>query len=196
MGKTFRVVVCGTKECGKTSIIERAIYNRSGPFPSTIEDIYVGNVENDRGTTETLRIYDTTGIEPKSPSLKDDLPKHLFPFADGYLLVFGLDDEASFQVVDVIRKEIVENHKEAKKDIVIVVLGNKKDLTDKRKVETVQALNWAAIEKVKFFEVSAYDRTSLYEPFVYLVSKLNPPPNKNTFTQLTMGRAKQHKQSE
>ena len=30
MGKTFRVVVCGTKECGKTSIIERAIYNRSG----------------------------------------------------------------------------------------------------------------------------------------------------------------------
>ena len=196
MGKTFRVVVCGTKECGKTSIIERAIYNRSGPFPSTIEDIYVGNVENDRGTTETLRIYDTTGIEPKSPSLKDDLPKHLFPFADGYLLVFGLDDEASFQVVDVIRKEIVENHKEAKKDIVIVVLGNKKDLTDKRKVETVQALNWAAIEKVKFFEVSAYDRTSLYEPFVYLVSKLKPPPNKNTFTQLTMGRAKQHKQSE
>ena len=30
MGKTFRVVVCGTKECGKTSIIERAIYNKSG----------------------------------------------------------------------------------------------------------------------------------------------------------------------
>ena len=30
MGKTFRVVVCGTKECGKTSIIEKAIYNKSG----------------------------------------------------------------------------------------------------------------------------------------------------------------------
>ena len=70
------------------------------------------------------------------------------------------------------------------------------DLTAERKIETVQALNWAAREKVKFFEVSAFDRESLYEPFVYLVSKLNPPPNKNTFTQLTMGRAKQHKQSE
>ena len=101
------------------------------PFPSTIEDIYVSNVDTDRGTTETLRIYDTAGIEPKSPSLKEDLPKHLFPFADGYLLVFGLDDEASFQVVDVIRKE-VENQKEHnrdKKDLVIVALGNKKDLT-------------------------------------------------------------------
>ena len=30
MGKTFRIVVCGTKESGKTSIIEKAIYNRSG----------------------------------------------------------------------------------------------------------------------------------------------------------------------
>ena len=30
MGKTFRVVVCGTKECGKTSLIERAIYNKAG----------------------------------------------------------------------------------------------------------------------------------------------------------------------
>ena len=30
MGKTFRVVVCGTKFCGKTSIIEKAIYNKSG----------------------------------------------------------------------------------------------------------------------------------------------------------------------
>ena len=165
------------------------------PFPSTIEDIYVSNVDNDRGTTETIRIYDTAGIEPKSPTLKEDLPKHLFPFADGYLLVFGLDDEASFQVVDVIRKE-VENQKEPKKDLVIVVLGNKKDLTAERKVETVQALNWAAREKVKFFEVSSFDRTSLYEPFVHLVSKLNPPQNKNTFQQLTMGRAKQHKQSE
>ena len=157
------------------------------PFPSTIEDIYVANVENDRGSSEKFRIYDTAGIDPKSASLKDDLPKHLFPYADGYLLVFSLDDEASFQVVDVIRKE-VELQKEAKKDLVIVVLGNKKDKT--KQVETVQALNWAAREKVKFFEVSANDRSSLFEPFVYLSSKLNPPSNKSSFTQLTMGRAK------
>lgn len=30
MGKTFRVVVCGTKGSGKTSIIEKVIYNKSG----------------------------------------------------------------------------------------------------------------------------------------------------------------------
>ncbi len=194
MGKTFRVVVCGTKECGKTSIIERAIYNKAGPFPSTVEDIYVANVENDRGLEEQIRIYDTAGIDPKSLSLKEDLPRHLFPHADGYILVFSLDDEASFQVVDVIRKEVELHHKEnPKKDLVLVVVGNKKDLTQQRQVETVQALNWAAREKVKYFEVSASERSSLFEPFVYLSSKLSPPHGKSSFTQLTMGRSsKQH----
>lgn len=197
MGKTFRVVVCGTKFCGKTSIIEKAIYNKSGPFPSTVEDVFVANIENDRGSVEQLRIYDTAGLDSKSISLKEDLPKHLFPFAEGFILVFSLDDENSFQVVDVIRKE-VENYKDNKnKDLVIVVLGNKSDIhSSKRQVETVQALNWAAREKVKYFEVSALDRTSLFEPFVYLASKLNPPSNKSSFSQLTMGRTKQPKTSE
>ena len=156
----------------------------------------MANIDSDRGTTEKVRFYDTAGIDSKSASLKEDLPRHLFPFADGYVLVFSITDESSFQVVDVIRKEI-EALKEAKKDLVIVVLGNKKDLTDERKVETVQALNWSAREKVKFFEVSAFDRASLYEPMVYLVSKLNPPSNKSSFTHsLTMGRAHKQKQSE
>ena len=167
------------------------ILNDFQPFPATLEDIYVANVDNDRGTTEKLRIYDTAGLDSKSGSLKEDLPKHLFPFADGYILVFSIDDESSFQVVDVIRKE-VENYKEPKKDLAIVVLGNKKDLNELRQVETVQALNWAAREKVKFFEVSALERQSLHEPFQYLSSKLNPPSNKSSFSQLTMGRTKNH----
>ncbi len=148
----------------------------------------MANVDTDRGTKETLRIYDTEGLDPKSNSLKEDLPKHLFPFADGYILVYSVDDEHSFQVVDVVRRE-VEKHKDAKREIAIVVLGNKSDLADsQRQVETVQALNWAAREKVKFFEVSALDRQSLFEPFVYLASKLNPPHNKSSFSQLTIGR--------
>ena len=166
------------------------------PFPATVEDIFVADIKNDRGTVEQLRLYDTAGLESTSSTLKEDLPKHLFPFAEGYVLVFGLDDEHSFQVVDVIRKE-VEHYKDNKKELVIVVLGNKSDIeASKRQVETVQALNWAAREKVKYFEVSAFDRASLFEPFVYLASKLNPPHNKSSFSQLTMGRAKQAKPTE
>ena len=110
--------------------------------------------------------------------------------------MFSLDDEASFQVVDVIRKE-VEHYKDSKKELVIVVIGNKSDIeASKREVENVQVLNWAAREKVKYFEVNTHDRTTLFEPFVYLASKLNPPHNKSSFSQLTMGRAKQQRTSE
>ena len=62
-------------------------------------------------------------------------------------------------------------------------------------MDTVQALNWASREKIKLYEVSSLDRQSLYEPLIYLASRLNPPPNKSTFSQLTIGR-KQTKPSE
>lgn len=51
------------------------------------------------------------------------------------------------------------------------------------------------LRRIRLFEVSALDRNSLYEPFVYLSSKLNPPQNKSTFSQLTMGRRQQTKES-
>ena len=51
-------------------------------------------------------------------------------------------------------------------------------------------MNWAAREKVRLFEVSALDRSSLNEPLVYLSSKLNPPQSKSSFPQLSMGRSR------
>lgn len=112
-----------------------------------------------------------------------EVPKHLHAIADGFIIVYSIDDEHSFQIADVIRKDIERNRE--KKELVIIVMGNKLDLANRRRVDTVQALNWAAKEKVKLFEVSSLNRDSLVEPFVYLSSKLNPPPNKSTFSQLT-----------
>jgi NF-kappa-B inhibitor-interacting Ras-like protein len=116
------------------------------PFPSTIEDIYEANIDTDRGTKEILRFYDTQGIEFSSPSIKEDLPKHLFALADAYIIVYSIDDEASFQVAEAIRKEIEKQTRE-KKETVVVLLGNKCDLLAKRKVDSVQALNWASRER-------------------------------------------------
>ncbi|CAH2986800.1 unnamed protein product [Chilo suppressalis] len=48
-----------------------------------------------------------------------------------------------------------------------------------------KAANWCSREKVRHFEVSAMDRPSLYEPFIYLTSRLNPVQNKTAFPQLS-----------
>ena len=49
----------------------------------------------------------------------------------------------------------------------------------------MEALQWANNEKVRLCEVSSLDRQSLYEPFMYLASKLNPPPNKSALATIT-----------
>lgn len=51
-----------------------------------------------------------------------------------------------------------------------------------------KANQWCAREKIKHFTASSLNRPSLYEPFVYMTSKLTPPPNKSGFTPLSMGR--------
>ena len=76
--------------------------------------MYDANVNTDRGTVENLRFYDTEGIESKNSSnLSEKLPKHLFSVADGVVIVYSIDDESSFQIAEVLRKE-AEKHKEKK----------------------------------------------------------------------------------
>lgn len=67
MGKSSKVVICGMKGVGKTAILEQLIYgnvNLKSSFYPTIEDIYVANIETDRGTKERVCFYDTAGLEP------------------------------------------------------------------------------------------------------------------------------------
>lgn len=79
MGKTLKVIVCGKKETGKTSILEQLVYNNlntnlnsnnsnnstsatTNKYLRTIEDIYIACWEKDKGVKEKIRLYDTRGI--------------------------------------------------------------------------------------------------------------------------------------
>ena len=153
------------------------------PFYPTIEDIYVANVDTDRHTKENLRFLDTQGITDNAVK---EIPRHWHAIADAFLIVYSIDDSHSFQLAEVILRDI-ERHRE-KKEAPIVVLANKTDLSTKRQVDATQALNWSSREKIKLFEVSALDKGTLLEPLVYLSSRLNPPQAKSTFPQINIGR--------
>ena len=80
----------------------------------------------------------------------------------------------------------------------------------------MSALQWANNEKVRLagvwqsnisicmlsdvlfnlMQVSSLDRGSLYEPFMYLASKLNPPPNKSAFAQISSTIKRERNKSE
>ncbi len=67
----------------------------------TLEDIYIGSVETDRGTREQVRFYDTRGLRDGH-----EFPRHYFTFADGFVLVYSIDSKESFKRVEALKKDI------------------------------------------------------------------------------------------
>lgn len=58
-------------------------------------------VETERGVREQLRLYDTRGLHDSQ-----DLPRHYYSVADGFVLVYSVDSLESFKKVDTLKKEI------------------------------------------------------------------------------------------
>lgn len=198
MGKTSKVIICGMKGVGKTAVLEQLIYGnislKSALHP-TIEDIYVANIETDRGTKERVCFYDTAGLEPplsgppQSPTMQlttnQVLQRHYIGFAEGYVMVYDTTKPESLDVLIYLKKDIDRN--KDKKEVIMMVLGNRTGPDDVTSLENTcsKAANWCSREKLRHFEVNAMDRPSLYEPFVHLTSRLNPVQNKTTFPQLS-----------
>lgn len=111
------------KGVGKTAILEQLIYGNvtvASEFYPTIEDIYVANIETDRGTKERLCFYDTAGLtspvsENSSPSNFHGLQKHYMAFADGYVLVYDTCKPESQALLMYLHKDIERN--KDKKDV-------------------------------------------------------------------------------
>lgn len=123
---------------------------------------------------EQLRLYDTRGLHEEL-----DLPKHYYLVADGFVLVYSVDSLESFKKVDILKKEIDKSRD--KKEVTVIVLGNKTDLREQRQVDPEAAQQWARGEKVKLWEVSVAERGTLIEPFTTLTSRLTQPQSKSTF---------------
>ncbi|XP_016134950.1 NF-kappa-B inhibitor-interacting Ras-like protein 2 [Sinocyclocheilus grahami] len=177
MGKSCKVVVCGQGSVGKTAVLEQLLYANhvvGSETMETLEDIYIGSVETDRGTREQVRFYDTRGLRDGQ-----EFPRHYFTFADGFVLVYSIDSKESFKRVEALKKEI--DRCRDKKEVTIVVVGNKLDLQDQRRVDSEAAQQWARQEKVRLWEVTVTDRRTLIEPFVHLASKMTQPQSKSTF---------------
>lgn len=74
----------------------------------TLEDIYIGSIETDRGTREQVRFYDTRGLRDGM-----EFPRHYYTFADGFVLVYSIDSKESFKRMEILKKDI-DRHRDKK----------------------------------------------------------------------------------
>ena len=161
----LKIAVLGKSLVGKSALTYRFI---SDKFPTehdtTIEDQYKINTTIDEYNCK-LEILDTAG--------QDDYQSMLdtwIGFAEGFVLVYSIDDRESFDSLKSKYDRIVKN--KAEETFSIIIVGNKCDLEDKRKVSLEEGQSYAKEKGVDFMEVSALKTINVKETFITLAHNL------------------------
>lgn len=132
----YRIVVLGAARVGKSSIISQFLHDKFIPlYRETIEELHRGEYSM-KGDKLVLDILDTSGayIFPAMRQLA-------ISTGDAFVLVYSVDDEASFDVVKALREQILACKSD--ENIPIVIVGNKIDLPISEQLvmrETVEPL--------------------------------------------------------
>ena len=123
---TLKIIVLGNIAVGKTSVIRRYITNTfSDEHKTTIGcENKKKTIEIDGETNANLQIWDTAG-EEKFMSVT----KQYYNDSNGAMIIYDLTKRDTFQKVSQWIKDVKEI---APKDVVIMVVGNKSDLTNEK----------------------------------------------------------------
>ena len=114
------------------------------------------------GSLVNARIVDTGGQERFRA-----LGHQYYRKANGCLLVYDITNRSSF---DEIRDYFCEQIEEkCKKDIKIILLGNKTDLEEKRKVSSEEGTNLAVEKGYTFMETSCLENRNVADSFETLI---------------------------
>ena len=108
-----------------------------------------------------IRIYDTTRQQ-----IYGKLPNSLYKASHGFLLFFDVTKEETFSSLD----HWIQNIKEQSKNYnennnSIILIANKIDESDNRKIPKNNAKNYAEQNKLKYFECSSKNGLNVLEIF-------------------------------
>lgn len=165
-GLTFKFLLIGNGNVGKTSLVRRLCRNE---FDETIEATigveFLTKVVTVNDTEVKLQIWDTAGQERYR-----SVGKAYYRNSVGVLCVFSLTDHSSFQAAEMWFREVKHYcHPKAK----IILVGNKSDLVDLRGVTTAEAEAFAKAHDVAYIESSAKDDTNVLESFLSVASEVH-----------------------
>ncbi|XP_074649226.1 dexamethasone-induced Ras-related protein 1-like [Tubulanus polymorphus] len=167
-----RLVIVGSAKVGKTSIVQRFLYNRyDEKYTPTIEDFH-RKVYRIRGEPYRLDILDTSGNHP-FPAMR----RLSLLTGDLFILVFAVDSQESYEEVLRLREQICESKgqtqvgkvKGEKKKVPMVIVGNKMDKDRDKVVDTEEVQTIAESDPCcAFLETSAKKNVNINEIFVKL----------------------------
>jgi len=161
----FKFVVIGASGGGKTSILRRLA---EGQFVSgTQSTIGIEHFTHDTvvdGAAVRLLLWDTAGQERFYT-----IAKAYFRAALGVILVFDICDRKSF---DELPRWLRDARVEADPHCAAVLVGNKIDQRDRRRVSHEEAAEFARVHGLSYFETSAKDGSNVQEVFAKATTEI------------------------
>lgn len=161
----FKVILVGDGGAGKTSIFDRFTTNSfSDNFSCTMKvDYKVKSIVIDKDNTVDLQVWDTCGQEKYKT-----VTRSYYRNNHGCIIVFDITKKESYNNVLNWYNDLKEF---GQKGQTIVLVGNKKDLSEKREVYFKEIDELASRLNLTYIEISAKTGENVMHLFEYIALK-------------------------
>jgi len=161
----FKVVLIGDSGVGKSNLLSRFTRNEFNlESKSTIGVEFATKSIQSDGKTIKAQIWDTAGQERYRA-----ITSAYYRGAVGALLVYDISKRISYDNVSRWLKELRDH---ADPNIVIMLVGNKKDLRHMRQVQTDEAKEFCKLHKLFFIETSALADSNVATAFETILKEI------------------------
>ncbi|KAK6617911.1 hypothetical protein RUM43_014140 [Polyplax serrata] len=178
-----KVIMVGSGGVGKSALTLQFMYDEFvEDYEPTKADSYRKKVVLDAENVQ-IDILDTAGQEDYA-AIRDNY----FRSGEGFLFVFSITEEDSFQATQDFREQILRVKNE--ENIPFLLVGNKCDLEDKRKVSYAEAKSRADQWGVPYVETSAKTRENVDKVFFDLMREIRSRKIEENKTHVGRGKDK------
>ncbi|KAK3776837.1 hypothetical protein EGW08_002306 [Elysia chlorotica] len=183
--RKFKLVFLGEQSVGKTSLITRFMYDSfDNTYQATIGIDFLSKTMYLEDRTIRLQLWDTAGQE----RFRSLIPSYIRDSSVA-VVVYDITNANSFHQTS---KWIDDVRTERGSDVIIMLVGNKTDLSDKRQVSTEEGERKAKELNVMFIETSAkagYNVKQLFRRVAAALPGMEQKDDKNTMTEVKLKEA-------
>ena len=161
----YKIIIVGDACVGKSNILSRYIKNVFREDSKSTVGVELGNkLLKVKGTNTKLQIWDTAGQERYR-----SITSSYYKGSHGCFIVYDITNEQSFENVE---KWFEQVQKEGSKDVSIILVGNKCDLENERKVPKEKGEEKAKLLNIPFFETSALSNIKIEDIFTVIAENI------------------------
>ena len=161
----YKIIIIGDTCVGKSNILSRYLKDEFREDSKSTVGVELGSkFLKVKGVGTKLQIWDTAGQERYR-----SITSSYFKGSHGCFIVYDITNETSFEDVN---KWYEQAQKESSKEVSIILVGNKCDLENERKVSKEKGEEKARALNCPFFETSALSKIKIDDIFNEMVNNI------------------------